>query len=225
MNIVAVIPAYNEESRVAHALRDALLYVNQAVVVDDCSNDNTAKVARENGAHVLRHVINRGQGAALQTGTRFALENLGADIIVHFDADGQMQGSDIASLIKPITEGMADIVLGSRFINGTPSMPMSRKIILMLGVLFTLCVSGIKLTDTHCGFRALSRDCAQRLVITRDRMAHASEIIDLIKVLKLRFMEHPVNIKYSAESLAKGQSAFGALLIVKDILKSKFLDV
>jgi hypothetical protein len=104
-------------------------------------------------------------------------------------------------------------------------MPLSRKIILKLGIFFTLCISGIKLSDTHCGFRALSRDAAKKIVITRDRMAHASEILDLIKVHRIRFKECDVKIRYSDETLAKGQSALGAFTIVKDMLKSKFLDV
>ncbi|MCG2687352.1 glycosyltransferase family 2 protein [Candidatus Parcubacteria bacterium] len=222
---MAVIPAYNEQSRVAEAVRDALLYVNYAVVVDDCSSDQTSKNALDAGAIVLRHMLNRGQGASLQTGTDYALENLKADIIVHFDADGQMQGSDIQELIKPILDNRADIVLGSRFLGDSIKMPLSRKLVLKLGMLFTLCISGIKLTDTHCGFRALSKKSAKDIVITRDRMAHASEILDLIKVYGLRFVECPVTIKYSPEVLAKGQSSWGALVIVKDMLKSKFLDV
>lgn len=225
MKIVAVIPAYNEQSRVAEALRDALLFVDCAVVVDDCSSDQTSLVAQKAGAFVLRHIINRGQGAALQTGTDYALDNLDADIVVHFDADGQMQGKDIPKMIKPILDGQADVVLGSRFLGKVSGMPLSRRIIVKLGILFTLCISGIKLSDTHCGFRALSKKAAREITITRDRMAHASEILDLIKVKKLRFVECPVEIKYSKESLAKGQSSWGAFIIVKDLLKSKFLDI
>jgi len=225
MKTVAIIPAYNEESRVADAVRDVSVFVDCVVVIDDCSYDQTYQEASESGAYVLRHVLNRGQGAALQTGTEFALENLKADIIVHFDADGQMQGSDIPCMIEAIKLGEADIVLGSRFIKSRPKMPFSRLLILKLGILFTLIISGIRLTDTHCGFRALSKKAASNIKITRDRMAHASEILDLIKVKHLKYRECPVNIKYSKETLAKGQSSFGAITIVKDLLKSKFFDV
>ncbi len=225
MKTVAVVPAYNEESRVADAVRDASVFVDAVVVVDDCSYDQTYEEAIESGAYVLRHVLNRGQGAALQTGTQFALKRLKADVIVHFDADGQMQGSDIPCMIEAVESGDADVVLGSRFIKDPPEMPFTRLLTLKLGILFTLIISGIRLTDTHCGFRALSKKAASQIKITRDRMAHASEIIDLIKVKDLKYTECPVNIKYSDETLAKGQSSLGAITIVKDLLKSKFFDV
>lgn len=225
MKIVAVIPAYNEQSRVANAVRDALLFVDSVVVVDDCSSDKTFEVSLKSGAIVLRHVLNRGQGASLQTGTKYALDKLNTDIIIHFDADGQMQGKDIPNLIKPIIENKSDIVLGSRFLGNAYHMPLSRKIVVKLGIIFTLIISGIKLSDTHCGFRALSKKAAKEITITRDRMAHASEILDLIKVKRLRYSECAVDIKYSQESLSKGQSSWGAFIIVKDLLKSKFLDV
>lgn len=223
MKIVAIIPAYNEASRIVDAVRDAARYVDAVVVTDDCSRDETGVNARDAGAYVLRHIINRGQGAALQTATDFALEKLGADIIVHFDADGQMMGEEIPQLTAPIAAGDADIVLGSRFLGKKANMPTSRLVTLKIGLLFTYLVSGIRTTDTHNGFRALSRDAAKKLRITLDRMAHASEILDLIVVQKLRYAECPVTIRYSEETLAKGQSSFGGFVIVKDFLKKRFL--
>ncbi len=222
MKIIAIIPAFNEESRVAKAVRDALSHVDSVVVVDDCSRDNTANAARMAGALVLRHAINRGQGAALQTATEFALRRLGAEIVVHFDADGQMQGSDIPAMVEPIRSGAADVVLGSRFLGKAVDMPASRRIVNRLAQWFTVAISGIRLTDTHCGFRALSRRAAQEMTITLDRMAHASQIQDLVVVKKLRYVERPVTIVYSAETLAKSESSMRAFGIVKDILKDKF---
>ena len=105
MRIVAIIPAYNEEARIMAAVADAASYVDAVVVVDDCSADKTGECALTAGAYVLRHVINRGQGAALQTATDFALQNLAADVIVHFDADGQMLGSEIAMMVAPVVSG------------------------------------------------------------------------------------------------------------------------
>jgi glycosyltransferase involved in cell wall biosynthesis len=222
MKIVAIIPAYNEAARVGTAVRDALRFVDAAVVVDDCSVDNTGDAARAAGAVVLRHAINRGQGAALQTATEYALSALRADVLVHFDADGQMSGSDIPSMIAPIVSGEADVVLGSRFLGKTSNMPFVRWFANRLAVLFTFAVSGIRLTDAHNGFRALSRNAASRMTITIDRMAHASQIPDLIKVNGLRCVERPVAITYSAETLAKSPSSLRAFGIVKDFLKDKF---
>ncbi len=224
VRIIAVIPAYNEEKRIAQAVKDAKAFCDEVVVVDDCSADKTGQVAFVAGAYVLRHVINRGQGAALQTATDFALQNLGADIIVHFDGDGQMMGSDIPKLVEPIVNDEADIVLGSRFLGAeATNMPWTRKVTLFGGRVFTTLISGIRLTDTHNGFRALSRDAAKKLRISLDRMAHASEIIDLIAVRNVRVVERPVTIRYTEETLQKGQSAMGAFRIVKDMLKKRFL--
>lgn len=223
---IAVIPAYNEEKRIAQAVQDALAYCHAVVVADDCSADRTGQAAYAAGAYVLRHAINRGQGAALQSGTDFAIRNLGADIIVHFDGDGQMLGADIPHMIEPIINDEADIVLGSRFLGKeAENMPFARKCTLAGGRLFTLLVSGIRLTDTHNGFRALSQEAAQKLRISLDRAAHASEILDLIPARRLRVVERPVTIRYTDEVLKKGQSAKrgASLVIMKDVLKKRFL--
>lgn len=225
MNIVAVIPAYNEGGRVGKAVQDALAFASYAVVVDDCSTDQTVKEAREAGAIVLEHVINRGQGASLQTGTCYALEVLKAETIIHFDADGQMSASEIPSLVLPIQRNEIDVALGSRFLARSSRVPFVRRLVLKLGIYFTFFLSGIYLTDTHNGFRALSKDAASKIVITLDRMAHASQILDQIKHLGLRFKEMPVTITYSVETLRKGQSSFGAIRILKDIIKGKFFDL
>lgn len=224
MHVVAVIPAYNEEKRVAAAVRDALAFVHAVVVVDDCSRDATGSAARDAGAIVLRHVLNRGQGAALQTGTDYALRVLSADAIVHFDADGQMLGSEIPLLIEPILRGDVDVVLGSRFLEKpSKNMPIVRRIMIRLGTLFTVMLSGIRVTDTHNGFRALSRRAAEDIRITLDRMAHASEIVDLVQARRLRYAERAVTITYSAETLHKGQSTLQAMMTAKDILKKKIV--
>lgn len=224
MRIVAVVPAYNEGKRVVAAIADAKQFVDHVVVVDDCSSDDTGAAAKSAGAIVLRHIINRGQGAALQTGTDYAIKTLIADVVVHFDADGQMRGDEIPMMVAPIASGEADIVLGSRFLGKQAlNMPMMRKVMIRLGTLFTILLSGIRVTDTHNGFRALSRKAATEMRITLDRMAHASEILDLVKTKRLRYVERPVTISYSAETLQKGQSTVKAMLTAKDIIKKKIV--
>lgn len=224
MNIVAVIPAYNEGERVAAAIADAKPYVTAIVVIDDCSRDKTGEAARTAGAHVLRHVINRGQGAALQTGTDYAVRVLGAEVVVHFDADGQMAGREIPMMIEPIATGTADVVLGSRFLGiEAQNLPKVRRVMLRLATWFTIGLSGIKVTDTHNGFRALSRRAAEDMRISLDRMAHASEILDLIKTKRLRYVERPVTIRYSEDTLKKGQSTLKAVMTAKDILRKKII--
>lgn len=224
MKVVAVIPAYNEGTRISRSALDAAQFVDHVVVVDDCSQDETGEAALKSGAYLLRHEVNRGQGAALQTGTDFAVQQLRADVIVHFDADGQMQGRDIPMMIEPITNGEAEVVLGSRFLDRSSNMPFARRLTLKAALLFTWMVSHIRVTDTHNGFRAISRRAAEDIQITLDRMAHASEILDLISRKKLRYVERPVLITYTNESLEKGQSFFSGFAVLKDFFKSKFLD-
>ncbi len=225
MKIVAVIPAYNEGTRVREAVLDARAFVDSVVVVDDCSSDETGEVAFLAGAIVLRHPINRGQGAALQTATDYTLRYLNADVIVHFDADGQMRGDEIARLADPIIKGEVDIVTGSRFLADHASMPFTKKwLVLKPALLLTFIISGIRLTDTHNGFRALSCKAAEKLRITLDRMAHASEILDEIVVQRLRHKELPVNIRYTADTIKKGQNFFSGFKVLADLFKDKFFD-
>lgn len=219
-SIYFVIPAYNEARCVGGVIRRVLTRFPHVIVVDDGSSDGTADEARAAGAVVLVHVLNRGQGAALKTGIDFAL-GAGADIIVTFDSDGQHRLEDVEALIEPVRSGQYDVALGSRFLNTETQIPPMRRLTLKLGVLFTRVVSQIKVTDTHNGLRALSRKAAEQIQIRQDRMAHASEILDEISRLKLRFREVPTRILYTDYSKAKGQRSSAAFRIVWDFLIGK----
>src|SRR3989338_9600596 len=173
MKIVAVIPAYNEAAIIEEVVRGVKPYVDAIVTVDDGSTDTTSLFASRSGAIVVRHLINRGQGAALETGMRLAL-SIGADIVVHFDADGQHDPRDIPAMIAPVLKGQAAVTLGSRFLGQSLKMPFSRRLILRLGILFTRFFSGLKLSDVHNGLRAFSRAAAEEIRLTHDGMAHAS---------------------------------------------------
>jgi len=218
--IFFVIPAYNEAAAVGQVIRRVLGRYEKVVVVDDGSADNTAEEAARAGAIVLRHLVNRGQGAALKTGIDYALR-AGADIIVTFDSDGQHRLEDVEALIAPVREGRADVALGSRFLESGTRVPLMRLLTLKLGILFTRLVSQIRVTDTHNGLRALSREAASKIQIRQDRMAHASEILDEISRLKLRFCEVPTRILYTDYSKAKGQRSSAAFRIVWDFLIGK----
>lgn len=210
-----VIAAYNEGNRLAATLQTLANY--HTIVVDDGSVDDTFEVARRHATWVLKHPINCGQGAALQTGIDFALSK-GAAAMITFDADGQHDASEIPDLVAPVNSGEADVVLGSRFMGRTVNMPASRRWLLRSAILFTRLTNGLRLTDTHNGFRCLSADAARRIRIRQPRMAHASEILDQIARLKLRYREVPVTISYSEESLAKGQRTGDAIRIGSDLL-------
>jgi glycosyltransferase involved in cell wall biosynthesis len=211
--IFVVIPAYNEGARVAEVIRDVRAHYPNVVVVDDGSRDDSGARSLAAGAVVLTHVVNRGQGAALQTGIDYALAR-GAGYVVTFDSDGQHRVSDIPALINPIRDGRWDISLGSRFLGGVENITTTRRLLLKAGVLFTRVVSQVEITDTHNGLRAFSRQAAQRIRITLDRMAHASELIDQIRDCGLPYGEVPVHIRYTDYSRAKGQSSLGAIKIL-----------
>jgi glycosyltransferase involved in cell wall biosynthesis len=220
--VFVVIPAYNEGSAIEAVAREVRAVYPNVVVVDDGSRDATYAAARRGAPMVLRHAINRGQGAALQTGISFALQR-GARYVVTFDADGQHQVEDIAAMVAPIWRGECEITLGSRFLGQAVNLPQSRRLLLRAGVVFTRMVNGLKLTDTHNGLRAFSRRAAEQLDITLDGMAHASEIIDLISRTKLPWREVPVAIHYTDYSLSKGQPSRGAWRIALQYLLGRVI--
>lgn len=216
-DIWVVIPAYNE-GEVIRRVVDGLLELNYSVVVvDDCSRDQTLGVLKNTQAHLLRHAVNLGQGAALQTGISYALK-MGARIIVTFDADGQHQASEIVAMVAPIAARECDATLGSRFLSKQTlsNVPKIRSLVLKLATLFTRLTSGLELTDTHNGFRAFSAEAASKIYLRQNRMAHASEILSQIAQHKLNYREVPVTIVYSEYSLKKGQKLSNSLNIVWD---------
>lgn len=220
INKVAVIAAYNEEKRVAMVVDDVSKYVDLVVVVDDGSNDKTSNVIKNEKTVVLRHCINLGQGAALQTGFDY-VKKINPVVVVTYDADGQFEASEIPKIMKPVLDGEVDMVLGSRFLGKTVNMLPIRRYILKLGILFTWIFSEIKLTDTHNGFRALSQRALNRIEITQNRMAHASEIIDEIKRNGLSYLEVPVTVKYDDYSKKKGQNSLNSVRILSELISKK----
>jgi glycosyltransferase involved in cell wall biosynthesis len=211
-----VIAAYNEAPVVARVIADIKRAGYHPVVVDDGSTDATGAIAADAGAIVVRHPINLGQGAGLQTGIEFALRE-GAVIIVTFDADGQHRAADIAMLIDTLGRHHADFALGSRFLGAQLNQPRSRGLLLKAATVFTRVTTGLGVTDTHNGLRAMTRRGASKIALRQNRMAHASEILHQIADSGLRYVEAPVTIEYSAYSLAKGQTLQNALMILTDL--------
>jgi polyprenyl-phospho-N-acetylgalactosaminyl synthase len=215
-----VVTAYNEQKRIGAVLDDLLKTAKNIVVVDDGSSDGTASEVLKRPVWLVRHGVNLGQGAALQTGIAFVLERQ-AETIITFDADGQHCTSDIPVLIEHLTGSQADFALGSRFLGKAQGIPWSRKQMLRAAVLFTRVFSGVALTDAHNGLRAMTRRGAQCLHITMNRMEHASEIVDQIARSGLKYIEVPVTIRYTADSLAKGQKSMEALRLGLKLLLEK----
>lgn len=223
MRVIAVVPAYNESQVIGAVIQGLRPFVDTVVVVDDGSNDGTAEAAASQGATVLRHFLNRGQGAALQTGLRYAIDR-DADAVVTTDADGQHRAGDIPRLLEPLLLNRFDVVLGSRFLakESIQAIPGLRRILLHIAVVFEHWRTGLNITDTHNGFRAFSRRAGSLIRIRQDGMAHASEILDEIVRLQLRYTEVSVQVNYSAYARRKGQSGFlGSLRILRDLFYSR----
>jgi glycosyltransferase involved in cell wall biosynthesis len=214
--IWVVIAAFNEARVIARVIADVSRHGYHIVVVDDGSRDATAERAGEAGAVVVRHSVNLGQGAALQTGMEYALRQ-GADYVVTFDADGQHRAQDIAGLLDALAKHRADFALGSRFLGASIDLPPSRRLLLKAATWFTRATTGLRLTDTHNGLRAMTRRGASAISLRQNRMAHASELLDQIAESALRYVEVPVTIEYSAYSLAKGQKLSDSLTILVDL--------
>jgi glycosyltransferase involved in cell wall biosynthesis len=158
MKVIAVVPSYNEAGRIGAVIRALLPRVGGVIVVDDGSSDESVAEATAAGARVIRHVLNRGQGAALKTGTLAALAD-GADVVIHFDADGQHDPDAVPTLLAPISGGSADVVLGSRFLGVTSEgMPISRRLLLVAARQFSGLALGIphRFTDPQSGMRAMT---------------------------------------------------------------------
>jgi polyprenyl-phospho-N-acetylgalactosaminyl synthase len=213
-----VIPLYNEGTVIGDVIREVRKVLPDVVCVDDGSTDDGRAQAIDAGAVVIRHAVNLGQGAALQTGLTYALRDPEAEYFVTFDADGQHQVTDAEAMVDILRKGEVDVVFGSRFLEESTKPGIGKRLFLRMAVVYTNLSTKVHLSDAHNGLRALNRKAAQTLDIRQDRMAHASEIVSQIGAAKLRWTEHPVHILYTDYSRSKGQSMFNAVNIVVDLL-------
>ncbi|HQQ38063.1 MAG TPA: glycosyltransferase family 2 protein [bacterium] len=216
MKIICVIPAYNEDQHLAGVIAKVRPLVDAVVVVDDGSQKKITGLAELAGVFVLRHPINRGQGAALQTGSDYALK-LGADIIIHFDGDDQFEAAEIPEVIAPLLSQEADVVFGSRFLEKKSNIPKVKKYIVMPLGRFLNRLWGVRTSDPQSGFRAYTREVAQSFRIENDRMAHCSEILIKLSQAKWRIKEIPVTVTYHEY----GQKLNGGFRIIKDLFLQK----
>jgi len=226
MKLIIYIPALNEEEGIADVIKHLPKDFNgveevEILVVDDGSKDNTVKIAREHGASVVSHSLNRGVGRAFQSAVQYALEN-NADILVSIDADRQFNSDQIPQMIQPLLRGEVDMVTGNRFKDGMPeNMPktkywgnkqMSRLISL---------ISGQKFKDVSCGFRAYNREALMRLNLFGDFTYTQETILDMV-YKGLRVIEFPVDVKYfgNRKSRVAGKIVSYAFKTLKIIIRT-----
>lgn len=203
MKVVAVVPAYNEETTIADVLRKTRPFVDEILVIDDGSKDKTKQIALSEGAVVFCHVINRGLGASIGTGLK-AAEQRGANVVITLDADGQHDPAEIPAFVEAIKAG-AEVVIGSRLLHRI-GMPGHRQLANWIGNFVTYILFGAWTTDSQSGFRAFSKTAVTKIEIKTNRMEVSSEIIGEVFRHKLKLKEIPIKAIYTEYSLSKGQS-------------------
>jgi glycosyltransferase involved in cell wall biosynthesis len=213
-----VVPLYNEAAVIGEVVRQARAVFPNVVCVDDGSGDASAQEAERAGAVVVRHPVNLGQGAALQTGFEYALAVPGMRWVVTFDADGQHQVQDVVAMLDKARAEQLDVVFGSRFLDDRTQAGALKKLVLRAAVAYTNLTTSTKLTDAHNGLRVISRDVLSRVNITQNRMAHASELVAQIGALDVRYGESPVHVLYTDYSRSKGQSLWNAVNILVELM-------
>lgn len=225
MKIIAVIPAYNEASRVGAVVQAARRYVDGVVVVDDGSCDATSGAATVAGATTVRHPENTGAGAATMTGIE-AARALGADIVVTIDADEQHDSQDIPALLQPVREGRADVVFANRFgptLTGKHRnrIPAIRRLFNTIGNVVTFLAAGLWVRDSQCGFKVFGPKALREVHLQTRGFEFCTEIIREAHYHHWRIAEVPVKVVYSAYTLAKGQSfAMGVKTAFQILLRS-----
>jgi len=217
-NVWLVIPVYNEAPVIASVVEHARQTFPNIVCVDDGSRDGSAEQIRLSGAHLVRHPVNLGQGAALQTGIEYARQQPGAEYFVTFDADGQHQVEDVVRMLERLQQGDVDIVVGTRFQGDTKHIPWIKRLVLRTVVMLSPRTRRLGLSDAHNGLRVFNRKVAEQMNITLNGMGHASEIVEMIDKKKWRVAEEPVKILYTEYSMAKGQSLINGVNILFDTM-------
>ncbi|MDB5177131.1 MAG: glycosyl transferase [Candidatus Saccharibacteria bacterium] len=222
-DVSIIIPAYNEGSAILDTINNIPKEFSYIVCVDDGSSDNTASLIKSTRAILVKHPINLGQGAAIQTGIEYALLNPEIKYFVTFDADGQHRIEDVKKMLRHLKKNKLDIVLGSRFLGNAENISSRKRNLLKLAVKFSNYTTGVKLTDTHNGIRVFNRFTAENLQLKMPDFSHASEIIERIAEMNFKYDEMPVTIIYTDYSRAKGQSMINAVNISFDTLLNKVI--
>ena len=227
-DIVFVIPAFNESDHCIGVVNEVLDQGYGVVFVDDGSSnglfDRLQEVFRERKEVVLiRHIVNMGQWASLQTGFSYIQEQVSsAKFVVTFDSDGQHLLSDLPNFLEKFEEDESlEVVLGSRFLGKAVNIPAMKVLTLKVWILFTFIFSGMWLSDTHNGYRVIKRSSLEKLRLTFNGMEHASEILELIGQKKIKYVEVPNTILYTEYSMARGQKLSNSFRIVKNLLMNK----
>ena len=215
-NVWIVVPAFNEAGMIGEVIADLRSVFSNVVCVDDGSRDDTGEAALRAGAHLVRHPVNLGQGAAIQTGVEYARRQPGAQVFATFDADGQHRVKDLVTMIDRLGTGDVDVVIGTRFGPGVSRPPLLKRVVLQTATRLSARGRKLGLTDTNNGLRVFNKTVADGLDITMNGMSHATEFIMLIAENRWRVAEEPVEVLYTEYSQSKGQPLLNGVNIIFD---------
>ncbi len=218
-DIIVLVPCFNERN-ILKVTKELRKYFQNIVVIDDGSNKLVSSELENISAVILRHYVNLGQGAAIATGFEFAkrLKSVKIKYVLTFDADGQHQVSDALNMIKAIRDSKSEVALGNRFKHEAYKVPIRRKVVLKLGKIFTKYVLRLDFVDPSNGMRVISINVLEKFVLRQNRMAHATEILQIIKRQSIKYIEVENTISYTKESLRKGQKNYGFIFIIRDLI-------
>ena len=222
-DVWVIVPTYNEAPVVRSVVEQLRRHFPNIVGVDDGSTDLSSTELVAAGAHLVRHPINMGAGAAYQTGVEFALRDPGAQLFVTFDADGQHRVEDAVAMVEHLRAVDTEVLIGSRFLGSSEGMTRSRRVLLRAATIFERVTSGVAVTDAHQGLRVFRREFAQILDLRSHDMAWASEFLSRISEHEVSYEEFPVTVIYTDYSRAKGQRSINSVNIGVDILMSRLL--
>jgi len=215
--VATLVPAFNEERDIARVIVSARRFSDIVIVCDDGSKDMTCEIARELGAEVIKHEHNRGYGATLLSLFRRATE-LGVDIVVSIDGDGQHDSSSIPGLIEPILLNQADVVIGSRFEKTSRSETSTlRRIGIRVINYFTRAVSGRNFSDTQCGMRAYRTRVLPVIFPSETGMGASTEI--LIRAAKAGLRVKEVSVPISRRNRSTQNPIFQGFDVIGSIIK------
>ena len=219
-NVVAIIPAYNEEKALADVIGKTLDYVDEVIVVDDGSSDKTSEVAIEAGARVIKHSVNLGKGEALKSGFKAIDDD---SIIITIDGDGQHNPNEIPDLVRPIIEDGADLVNGSRYMNGPEeNTPAYRRVGQKVLDIATNISAGTKVTDSQSGFRAFSSKSKNVFRFKDTGFGIESEMLVDAAEAGLKIVEVPITVRYDLDGSTKDPITHGVGVLF-NIAKDKIL--
>lgn len=217
--IALLVPAYNEEIAIASMIVLASKYVDEVIVIDDGSTDRTPEISQQVGATVLKHKTNKGKGAALKTGFDYAKDY---DVIVTMDADGQHNPDEIPIVVQPIIDGVADIVNGSRYLDGADtSTPTYRRVGQTILDTATNMASGTKLTDSQSGFRAFSKLSLSYFTFSPDGFGIESDMLIEASNNNLRIVEVGISVRYDVQTTRDNPvvQGFSVLMSILEVMR------